>query len=228
MGITVGVCVPARDEVHTGFAFDFAKMVGRDSKFRCGSGEHGLKLYTMAGTLIFDQREKLVEAALADGCDYILFIDSDMRFPSDTIEILLSRNVPIVGVNAVTRRKPTLPTALNLELDKDENGKIISHAWHKIDSKGKEGIEACTAVGGGVVMIHKDVFEATKKPWYDVGWGTRGIIGEDVHFCVKAQDSGFQTYVDHSLSMHIGHIGTYEYRWEDVEDGAVERHNSGK
>ncbi len=24
----VGVCVPARDEVHTGFAFDFARMVG--------------------------------------------------------------------------------------------------------------------------------------------------------------------------------------------------------
>jgi hypothetical protein len=79
-----------------------------------------------------------------------------------------------------------------------------------------------------VVMIHKDVFEATKKPWYDVGWGSKGIIGEDVHFCVKALDNGFQTYVDHSLSMHIGHIGTYEYRWDDVEDGAVERHNSGK
>jgi len=197
MGITVGVCVPARDEVHTGFAFDFAKMVGRDSKFRCGTSEHGLKLYTMAGTLIFDQREKLVEAALADGCDVILFIDSDMRFPSDTIDILLSRDVPIVGVNAVTRRKPTLPTALNLEVEKDENGKIINHAWHKIDSKDKEG-------------------------------GSKGIIGEDVHFCVKALDNGFQTYVDHSLSKHIGHIGTYEYRWEDVEDGAVERHNSGK
>jgi len=228
MGITVGVCVPARDEVHTGFAFDFGLMVGRDSKFRCGTGENGLKLYTMAGTLIFDQREKLVDAALADGCDYILFIDSDMRFPSDTIEILLSRNVPIVGVNAVTRRKPTLPTALNLQIEKDEEGKIINHAWHKIDSRDKEGIEPCTAVGGGVVMIHKDVFKAIPKPWYDVGWGSKGIIGEDVHFCVKALDNGFQTYVDHSLSKHIGHIGTYEYRWEDVEDDAVERHNSGK
>jgi glycosyltransferase involved in cell wall biosynthesis len=228
MGITVGVCVPARDEVHTGFAFDFAKMVGRDSKFRCGSSDNGLKLYTMAGTLIFDQREKLVDAALSEGCDYILFIDSDMRFPSDTIEILLSRNVPIVGVNAVTRRKPTLPTALNLQIEKDEEGKIINHAWHKIDSRDKEGIEPCTAVGGGVVMIHKDVFKAIPKPWYDVGWGSKGIIGEDVHFCVKALDNGFQTYVDHSLSKHIGHIGTYEYRWEDVEGDAVERHNSGK
>ncbi len=60
-GVTVGVCVPARDEVHTGFAFDFAKMVGHDVKFRCGDTGNGLKLYTMAGTLIFDQREGLVK-----------------------------------------------------------------------------------------------------------------------------------------------------------------------
>ena len=115
----VGACVPARDEVHTSFAFDFAKMVGRDSRHRCSKEGNGLKLYTMAGTLIFDQREKLVDAALKEGCDAVLFIDSDMRFPADTIDILLSREVPIVGVNAVTRRKPTLPTALNLELEKD-------------------------------------------------------------------------------------------------------------
>jgi GT2 family glycosyltransferase len=182
----------------------------------------------MAGTLIFDQREKLVDNALADGCDVILFIDSDMRFPSDTIDILLSREVPIIGVNAVTRRKPTLPTALNLHVEKDEEGKITSHAWHKVDSSDKEGIEPVTAVGGGVVMIRKEVFNAIKKPWFDVGWGSKGIIGEDVHFCIKALDNGFQTYVDHSLSKHIGHIGTYEYRWDDVEEGAVERHNNGE
>ena len=79
--------------------------------------------------------------------------------------------------------QPTLPTALNLELDKDENGKIISHAWHKIDSKGKEGIEPCTAVGGGVVMIHKDVFEATKKPWYDVVGVLRALLAK---MCISA------------------------------------------
>ena len=224
----VGACVPARDEVHTSFAFDFAKMVGRDSRHRCSKEGNGLKLYTMAGTLIFDQREKLVDAALAEGCDAVLFIDSDMRFPADTIDILLSRDVPIVGVNAVTRRKPTLPTALNLHVEKNDEGKIIHHAWHKIDSMDKEGIEPVTAVGFGVVMIRKEVFEKVPKPWFDVGWGSKGIIGEDVHFCIKALDAGIQTYVDHSLSKHIGHIGTYEYRWDDVEEGAIEAHNNGK
>ncbi len=52
----VGVCVPARDEVHTAFAFDFAKMAAHDASVRCKDGKGGLSLYTMPGTLIFDQR----------------------------------------------------------------------------------------------------------------------------------------------------------------------------
>lgn len=60
----VGVCVPCRDEVHTGFAFDFARMAAHDASVRCKDGKGGLSLYTMPGTLIFDQREKLAEVAL--------------------------------------------------------------------------------------------------------------------------------------------------------------------
>jgi hypothetical protein len=228
-GVTVGVCVPARDEVHTGFAFDFAKMVGHDVKFRCGDTENGLKLYTMAGTLIFDQREGLVKAALSEGCDAVLFIDSDMRFPSDIISIMLSRNVPILGVNAVTRRKPVLSTALNLELTKDdESGEIKKTRWLKVDSRGKEGIEQVTAVGFGVTLIRREVFEKLGTPWFDAQWSPRGIIGEDVYFCLKALDEGIPTYVDHDLSRYIGHIGTHEYRWEDVGVTAIEDHNNGK
>lgn len=227
-GITVGVCVPARDEVHTAFAFDFAKMVGHDVKFRCND-DNGLKLYTMAGTLIFDQREGLVKTALSEGCDAVLFIDSDMRFPKDIISIMLSRNVPILGVNAVTRRRPVLSTALNLELtEDDETGKITSTRWLKVDSRGKQGIEQVTAVGFGVTLIRKEVFEKLETPFFDAQWSPRGIIGEDVYFCLKAFDAGIPTYVDHDLSKYIGHIGTHEYRWEDVGETAIEDHNAGK
>jgi hypothetical protein len=227
-GITVGVCVPARDEVHTAFAFDFAKMVGYDVKFRCND-DNGLKLYTMAGTLIFDQREGLVKEALSEGCDAVLFIDSDMRFPKNIISVMLSRDVPILGVNAVTRRKPVLSTALNLELENDdESGEIKKHRWLKVDSRGKQGIEQVTAVGFGVTLIRREVFEKLKTPWFDAQWSPRGIIGEDVYFCLKALDEGIPTYVDHDLSKYIGHIGTHEYRWEDVGETAIEDHNAGK
>lgn len=211
----IGVCVPCRDEVHTGFAFDFARMTAHDASTRCKEGDGGLNLYTMPGTLIFDQREKLVEVALKEGCDAVLFIDSDMRFPPDIIDILLSREVPIVGVNATTRRKPVMPTAKLLT--KRQEGEKTVFKWENVDSRGKEGIEEITAVGFGAVLIRREVFDNVPRPWFDTGWGPTGVCGEDVHFCVKAGDNGFSTYVDHELSMHIRHIGTYEYGWKDFE-----------
>lgn len=211
----VGVCVPCRDEVHTGFAFDFAKMAAHDASVRCKDGKGGLALYTMPGTLIFDQREKLAEIALKDGCDAILFIDSDMRFPPDIITILLSREVPIVGVNATTRRKPVTPTAKLMT--KFMDGETLVRKWENIDSRGKKGIEEVTAIGFGAVMIRKEAFEGIERPWFDAGWGSNGVCGEDVYFCVKAGSEGFATYVDHELSMHIKHIGTYEYGWDDFQ-----------
>jgi len=193
----VGVCIPCRDEVHTGFAFDFARMTAHDASTRCKDSKGGLNLYTMPGTLIFDQREKLVQVALSEGCDAVLFIDSDMRFPHDIIDIMLSREVPIVGVNATTRRKPVTPTAklLTKIQDKDQ----VVYKWENIDSRGKQGIEKITAVGFGAVMIRKEVFKEVPQPWFDAGWWPTGVCGEDVHFCVKVGDNGFHTWVDHEL-----------------------------
>lgn len=209
--LKVGVCVPARDEVHTSFAFDFAKMTAHDASVRCRDGKGGLQLYTMSGTLIFDQRERLAETALKEGCDVVLFIDSDMRFPADTIDILLNRNVGICGVNAVTRRKPCMPTAK--QLIKDDKG----HRWINVDSRNKTGVEIVTSLGFGVTMIKKEVFKKVPKKWFEAGWGATGVIGEDVYFCVKAGDHGFDSFVDHDLSKHIGHIGVYEYTWNDID-----------
>ena len=206
-GLKVAVCIPCRDTMISSTAFDLARMAAYDAKNRNGS----LAFYTVSTTLIFDARERLAEAALKDGADAILWIDSDMRFPKDTIEIMLSRNVPILGVNAVTRQKPALPTAKNFVMISENEG-----TWLKIDSRGKQGIEKVTGVGCGVQMTRREVFEKTPRPWFEF-LKVKGNqwVGEDIFFCIRAHDAGFDTYVDHDLSMHIGHVGQYDYRWED-------------
>ena len=134
-----------------------------------------------------------------------------MRFPKDTIEIMLSRNVPILGVNAVTRQKPALPTAKNFVMITDNEGR-----WVKIDSRGKAGIEKVTAVGCGVQMTRREVFLKTPRPWFEfMKVNNNQWVGEDVFFCIRAHDAGFDTCVDHDLSLHIGHVGQYDYRWDD-------------
>jgi len=204
----VAICVPCRDTVMTGFAFDLAKLCAYEGVTRCAKGG-SLMIYQVPGTLIFNQRERLAEEAIKDGADAILWVDSDMRFPKDALEILLSRDLPIVGVNATTRRFPVKPTALDID---PETGDLV-----KVQSKGKTGLEQVMGVGFGMVLIKKEVFEAAQKPWFwfeqtDKG----GTIGEDIYFCAKAFDAGYQTVIDHDLSMHIRHIGTYEYGWDDA------------
>ena len=204
----VAICVPCRDTVMTGFAFDLAKLCAYEGVTRCAKGG-SLMIYQVPGTMIFNQRERLAEEALKDGADAILWVDSDMRFPKDALEILLSRDLPIVGVNATTRRFPVKPTAL--DIDPETNDLV------KVNSKGKTGLEQVMGVGFGMVLIKKEVFQAAQKPWFwfeqtDKG----GTIGEDIYFCAKAFDVGYQTVIDHDLSMHIRHIGTYEYGWDDA------------
>jgi hypothetical protein len=194
----------------SGFCFDLAKLIGYHSR----ATDDEIIILQMPGTLIFSQRESLADQALAEGAEAILWIDSDMRFPADTLEVMLSRNVAILGVNATTRREPILPTALHLHIKED------SHEWEKVESRGKVGIELVTAVGFGVTLTRADVFKTMRKPWFDILWTDKGgIIGEDVHFCIKAQDFGIDTYVDHDLTPLIKHIGIKEYGWDDITYG---------
>lgn len=209
-GKRVAICMPSRGEMTIGTGFDLAVMCGYDSRFR-DPGEQGI--YTINGTLIFDQREKLAQEALKEGADYILWIDADMRFPKTTIERLIAHDKPIVGVNATTRSIPVRATAKNLEIDFENK---VNH-WRPVSSKGKTGLERVTAIGCGVMMVKREVFENTPPPWF---WfeaipGDK-LLGEDVYFCIKAHDAGFSTWVDHDLSNEIGHVGSYTFGWHDI------------
>lgn len=195
-----------------GTAFDLATLCGYDSRWRKDGDQ---AIYTVAGTLIFDQRNKLAQAALDQECDYILWIDADMRFPKNTIERLLAHDKDIVGVNATTRTLPVGPTAKQLKIDMEKK----ENHWYSINSKGKKGIERVTAIGCGVMLVKAKVFRETPKPWfyfYELPGGK--TLGEDVHFCIAAHDAGFETWVDHELSQEIGHIGQYTYSWSDFKD----------
>ncbi len=210
----VGICIPSRGDMEIGTAFDLAIMSAYDAKYRDGE----LGVYTVSGTLIFDQREKLAKAAIEDGCDYILWIDADMRFPKTTIERLLKADKDIVGVNATTRTIPVKPTAKNLQINFEEK----TNSWFPVNSKGRTGLEQVTAIGCGVMLVKKEVFEKTPGPWfwfYQIPGGK--VLGEDVHFCVAAKDAGFETWVDHDLTQEIGHVGAYTYGWKDI-DGTSE------
>lgn len=203
----IAICIPTRHNLELGTSFDLANMCAYTAR----NTDFDIHLLTSAGTLIFDQRNDLALEALKEKCDYVLWIDSDMRFPKDTIQRLLAHDKDIVGVNATTRTKPTKPTAKRLKIEGNTG------TWSQVTSKDKTGIEQVTALGCGVMLVKTKVYETLDMPyfWFYKIPGQK-ILGEDVHFCVKANDFGFDSFIDHDLSQEIGHVGSYTYGWDDI------------
>ena len=158
-------------------------------------------------------RNYTAKVALNNGFDYLMFIDADMRFPKDALVRLLKHNKDIVGVNATTRSEPVKPTAKNINYEEDG-----SVSWLPVYSNVKKGIEKVDAIGCGVILIKNSAFKKLEKPYFYFEQLPNGkLLGEDVYFCIKAKDAGIDTYVDHDLSMEIGHIGNYTYGWHNIE-----------
>ena len=206
----VAICIPARGQMEVTTAFDLTMM----SAYMAGKKNIDLNVYTSQGTLIFDQRNSLVHTAVSEKCDYILFIDADMRFPKTTLERLLAHNKDIIGVNATTRMMPPKPTAKNVQINEDG-----SVDWLEVFSNKQKGIGKVDAIGCGVMLIKTSCLKNIPQPYFYFEQLSKGkLLGEDIYFCIKAKDAGIDTWVDHDLSMEIGHVGSYTYGWDDIKD----------
>jgi len=206
----VAICIPARGQMEVTTAFDLTMMAA----YMAGKKNIDLNVYTSQGTLIFDQRNSLVRTAVQEKCDYILFIDADMRFPKTTLERLLAHKKDIIGVNATTRMMPPKPTARNIQINEDG-----SVDWLEVLSNKEKGIGKVDAIGCGVMLIKTSCLKNIPQPYFYFEQLLKGkLLGEDIYFCIKAKDAGIDTWVDHDLSMEIGHVGSYTYGWDDIKD----------
>lgn len=171
----------------------------------CAKGMLELSIVTTDGTLLPQSRNTIVERAQAMNCTHVFWVDSDMKFPRDALERLLSRQLPFVGANYSQRRSPAKPTVAGL----DGN-------W--IYEDGQTGTEQVKFVGHGVCLVEMSVYEHVPKPWYMLGWSEskQCIIGEDVWFCNAARAAGCPVHVDHDLSAHVEHIGEHAYTHSDA------------
>jgi len=203
MSRSVAVLVPARDTVMTSFAYDLARAMS----FHTATTDDRVMLYTSHGTLIASQRMELARQALEEKADYLLWLDSDMRFPRETIGHLMLRDKPIVAANYATRRMPVKPVAMM-----DNDGEI-GRVYTAPDS---EGLQPVDYIGMGVMMVKREVFEKLETPGFAIPFSKIGqhYIGEDVFFCRKAREAGYEVLVDHDLSHQVKHIGTFEYSHE--------------
>mgnify|MGYP001163416939 CR=1 FL=1 len=208
MSNVIGILVPTRDFVNSGFAFDLARLVG----YTVGTTNNKVVIYTSSGTLLSSQRQDLASDAIEAGCTHTLWLDSDMRFPKEALVQLLERDEAIVCANYAKRRFPTEPIAMRAR-DGVNDEKTALRVYTDESASGLEEVDYC---GMGVMLVKAEVYKKMEYPWFAIPWvpAAKGYIGEDVWFCRRAKENGFTTYVDHDLSHHVHHIGTFEYKHE--------------
>lgn len=208
MTYRLAICLPCRDMLHTSFAYDLARLTAYWSAKHVPNGG-ALLMFTSQGTLIANQRQELAIEALNAGADYILWLDSDHRFPKDIVDRLQAHDKDVIACNYSTRRLPCKPVAFkdhfcrNLVYTSDDN----------------TGLEVVAAVGMGVMLEKADVYKKLGLPYFSIGYSqaSHDFFGEDIFHCHKLKEIGVDVHVDHDTSKLIKHIGMFEYGNEHAD-----------
>ena len=146
---------------------------------------------------IVSNRTWLVNEAIKNGGTHILFVDSDMIFPDDTIPRLLAHKKEIVGCQYNKREFPLVKVSKPLTKESETE---LYEATHN---------------GLGLTLIDLSIFKeqwtdprnGKKVPWFLFGRDSQGalVMGEDVFFSMAARDMGFETWIDPTIRcLHVG------------------------
>lgn len=207
----VAICVPSGDMVHADFAMSLAALAF--------TARVPIAILNAKGSLVVTNRNTLVEQAAQLDCEWLLFLDSDLLFPRDTIAQLLAHGKDIVGATYCKRVAP------------------FEVLGRTIDGEPLEAATGLVKVGGlptGCLLVRRSVFERLREPYFRTPAHEAGEIeglpahieGEDYYFCRVAREAGFSVWLDVDLTMKIGHIGQQIFAiptHEEVIDDAAGR-----
>jgi hypothetical protein len=203
--LRLAVCVPSHGGWRAGFGQSLANLAAHFIASRYERGRKDIEVFCVSGSILPDVRHKLAAHALQWDATHLLWLDSDMLFPRDAANRLLSHNVPVIAANYVRHTIPHLPTAYDgaaLPSRRDDEGlRPVSHA------------------GMGVMLTDARVFDLLDLPYFhfECCGDEPGLMGEDVWFCRKLRDVGITPFVDLGLSRRIYHIGEKPFHLDDYE-----------
>lgn len=138
-------------------------------------------------------REQLMRQAYDMGASHLLFVDTDVTFPPDAINRLISHGKDVVGGNYPMRNKNIATVKVA-----DDDGNLIEAEVPD------DRLFQCYAVPTGFMLIDLDKARALERPWFSFTQQGDDLEGEDVYFCRKANEAGLEVWCDPTIPMqHI-------------------------
>lgn len=140
---------------------------------------------------------------LANICDsdYLLFIDTDIQFPVEAVERLISLDKDIIGASYRQKHEPFRTVVMTITKD----------GFVKALPEIPEEPFKCDAIGAGFLLIKravidkmfdKDFVKENGLPFnmWVLPDGTEA--GEDVGFCMRAKKAGFDIWCDPTIKLN--------------------------
>lgn len=184
--------------------------------------------------------------------DYVLFCDDDMVPPPDALIKLLEKKVDVIGAVCTVRQDPPLPNARYYNqtmqcyqtADIDRGGVwnlgAIGTGFMLLSRKVLEDVGEYTlkqryfrehlgmSEEKAAIREREDRARAEKdnnKFWFEFLKDPKaGELGEDISFCLKAKECGYEIFGDSTII--VGHVGNYAFSLEDYwayRDAAVQK-----
>jgi hypothetical protein len=205
------VIVPVRTHVEEECAVGLAELQARGYMVRQVIGQ----------TAIDYARSKMATDALEAGFEEIMWIDSDVGFTADDVEVLRRHRLPMVS--GIYPQKGHRALASHL----------LPETEHLVFGIGGGLIEILYAAGG-FLLTHRRVYEAIREheqlPYCNERFGGaftpyfwpmvvpdedgHWYLAEDFAFCERARRAGFAVMAD--TRIRLQHIGRIAYSWEDA------------
>lgn len=175
-------------------------------------------------------RSYMATKSIMEGYDELMWIDADMVFDPDYVDILRAHDLPIV-CGLYPKKGPRGGIAALLKGD-----------CKKIAFGQSGGLLEIHYAGLGFTYTKREVYDKMKDkfnlplcengedlgdlyPYFYPMIGYENsqykYMGEDYSFFERARQCGYKIYAD--TTIRLGHIGKYRYSWEDM---AGDRHRS--
>lgn len=172
-----------------------------------------------SGCYIEDNRNGCIEYALNTGIDFthFLWIDGDMIFPGNALIRLLAAGKDIVGANY---RQRTPPYA-HVGVYEDRGVDLMAGGLHKM-----------VQMPTGLLLTRFDIYRKMGYPWFKPGLHSEPR--DDIFFCRRAAEMGYEIWCDHDLSKEVQHITVQNVPWFQpdqvvrVEGAQIDNEKAGK
>lgn len=207
--IKLTIAIPTAGMVPMGFAYSLAGLIAKLAAHGCPTRPEctvDARIDLVESSVIHTNREQLVRRAIDAGRTHLLFLDDDMTFEPQVLDILMGRRQQIVAVNYCIKTLPPEFVAVGLD------------GCRVPTTESSTGLLPIAYTGFGVSLFDLEVFKATPQPWFAPVFdpASSSYTTEDNPCYRRMREAGFTVHLDQDASKLVTHIGRRGWSWRDA------------